>query len=328
MSHAKAQKNGVVSAFAPGIYVRSSGTDAVYLDPVGDVALLDNHRTTILDMDQPEVAAWPILFNNWALADDSDVVENYRVNINAARAAQTPAPRKAGPPVSYTTLALNLPSETKLDDRLSLYEKVWQASAATENLPLPSKFSVGEMLLDTATAVQQLNETVLKVANDVVADRTWADANAQSSFQRVTDLELSLLGSPATNWSYGGTVWSSFAGIADVLENISAVSVSAGTAVANVEGEFQSMFESVSAFRNSVGAKLSSLGLRVDMVKSQSLSAMSLSEIENLVGSVEIVSSKVAQMEKYRIKDRIEIEALQTRLESGTACFELSPGVV
>ena len=33
-------------------------------------------------------------------------------------------------------------------------------------------------------------------------------------------------------------------------------------------------------------------------------------------------------MEKDRLRDPIEIEALQCRLESGTACFELSQGVV
>ena len=327
VSHSKARKNIVASDFAPGIYVRTSGTDAVFLDPVGDIALLENHRTAILDTVQPEVAAWPILFNDWTLADDSAVVENYRLNINAARAAQTPAPRKAGQSSSYSTLLLKLPSETDLDDGLSLYEKVWQASSVTEGLPLPSNFTVGELLLDTSTAVQHLNDTVLKVAEDVMSDRAWADSNAQSSFQRVTDLELSL-GRPASNWSYGGTVWSSLSGIADAVENLSSISVSAGAAVANVEGEFQSMFEAVSAFKNSVGAKLSSIGSRIDMVESQSLSSMSLSEIERLVSSVENMSSKVTQMEKDRLRDRIEIEALQTRLESGTARFELSPGVV
>ena len=33
-------------------------------------------------------------------------------------------------------------------------------------------------------------------------------------------------------------------------------------------------------------------------------------------------------MEKNCLRDRIEIEVLQTRLESGTARFEISPGVV
>ena len=35
-SHSKARKNGVASAFALGIYVRSTGTDAVYLEPDDD----------------------------------------------------------------------------------------------------------------------------------------------------------------------------------------------------------------------------------------------------------------------------------------------------
>ena len=327
VSHAKARKSGVATAFAPGIYVRSTGTDAAYLAPVGDIALLANHRHAILNTAQPEVSAWPVLFNDWARSADSTDVETYRLNINAMKAIQTPAPRKTAPPSDYTALALSLPSEIDLDDGLALYEKVWTASAISESLPLPASFTVGEVLLNTATSVEHLNETVLKVASDVASDRAWSDSNAQSSFQRVTDLELSL-GRPATNWSYGETVWSSLSGIAAAVETLSAVSVNSRAAVANVESEFNAMFQSVSAFKNLVGTKLSSLASQVDLAESQSLSAMSLPEIERLVSSVELMSSKVSQMEKDRLRDRIEIKALQTRLESGTARFELSSGVV
>ena len=48
------------------------------------------------------------------------------------------------------------------------------------------------------------------------------------------------------------------------------------------------------------------------MAESQSLSAMSLPEIKRHVSSVERMSSKVSQMEKDRLRDHIEIEALQT----------------
>ena len=70
------------------------------------------------------------------------------------------------------------------------------------------------------------------------------------------------------------------------------------------------------------------MGICVDMIESLSLSAMSLSEIERLVISVDNMSSKVTQMEKDRLRDRSEIEALQTWLEFDTDQFEISPWVV
>jgi hypothetical protein len=312
-SHAKARRIGIEpSAFGPGIYVRAAGTDAVYTDPVGPIALMANHGDAILAKSEPEAAAWPLLFNDWALTVDSDEALNNRAATNAARAAQTPAPRKSCPAIDTVDLAFSTPAAITLDNGLEKYEKVWQSSADEDNLPLPSEFSIGELLVDTINAVKNLNTAVTNVAVDVAHKRAWTDTNAQESLQRVTDL----------------TLWSSLSGIASAMENVSVTAVSAMASANKLDDEFQHMFSAVTDFKSSMSAKLSSVSGRVDMVESQSLASMSTSEIERLVSTVESMSQKVERLEGDRVKDRLQIEALQTRLESGTARFELSPGVV
>ncbi len=327
-SHSKARNSEVLNVFAPGIYVRASGTDTVYLDPVGDISLLENHQSAILDTVQSEVSAWPILFNDWALATDSGEAKKNRVDVEAARAVQTPAPRKSRPaPANYTTIEVTTPDETEVEAGLALYETVWSSAAEASSLPLPSAFTVGQVLLDTTISLQHLNSTVLQMGNDVISDRTWSDSNARTTAQRVTDLEVSV-GCPTSNWIYGSTVWSSLAGLASTVETACGNAISAGIDINNLDKEFQAMFTSMSSFKSTLTDKLTSVSNRVDLVESQSLASMTAAEIARLVESVDTMSEKVSKLEKERIKDRIEIESLQTRLETGTARFELCPGVV
>ena len=327
-SHARARTSAVVSGFGPGIYVKAGGSDTVYLDPVGDISLLENHRDAILDTVQPEVSAWPILFNDWSLASDSGEAKKNRVDANAARAVQTPAPRKSRPAsANYTTIEVNTPDEAEVEAGLAMYETVWSAAAEAASLPLPSAFTAGQVLLDTTVSLQHLNSTVLEMANDLLSDRTWADTNARSTAHRVTNLEVSV-GAPVSNWIYGSTVWSSLAGMASTLETACGDSISAGLDVRTLETEFQAMFSAMSGFKSSMSEKLTTVSNRVDLVESQSLSSMTSLDVARLVESVEDMSLKVDRMEKDRIRDRAEIESLQTRLETGTARFELAPGVV
>ena len=329
-SHSKARTSEVLNVFAPGIYVRASGTDTVYRAPVGDVSLLENHQSAILDTVQPEVSAWPILFNNWARTSDSGEAKKNRVDAEAARAVQTPAaPHKSRPAsINYTTIEVDTPDETEVEaGGLAMYETVWSSAAETASLPLPSAFTMGQVVLDTTVSLQHLNSTVLQMGNDVINDRTWSDSNARSTAQRVTDLEVSV-GLPTANWTYGSTVWSSLAGLASTVETACGDSIAASLDINNLDREFQAMFTSISAFKSTMSDKVAAMSNRVDFVESQSLASMSTPEIARLVESVESMSNRVSMLEKERIRDRIEIEALQTRLETGTARFELAPGVV
>lgn len=111
--------------------------------------------------------------------------------------------------------------------------------------------------------------------------------------------------------------------------NVLVISILAMASAKKLDDEFQSMFSAVTDFKSCMSTKLASVSSRVDMVESQSLASMSISEIKCLVSTVKSISQKDDCLESDRVKDRLQIEALQTHLEYGTARFELSPpGVV
>lgn len=122
---------------------------STYLNPVGPISLMANHGDAIVNKSEPEAAAWPLLFNDWALSgDDSDRAVNNQAANNAARrgAALTPVLCKPCPSINISGLTFVTPTSQALDDGLDQYEKVWQSSADADGSPLPTVFSIGELL--------------------------------------------------------------------------------------------------------------------------------------------------------------------------------------
>ena len=337
-SHVINRDNGNTRSFGAGIFVRAPGTHNVYCEPVGSIALLATHRTAILSHACRDVTQWPSLFNGWDNFSSSSDAAATREAVDRAKLIQTPAKRSAG--VSNLTGALDilnlgspaLEFSASDDAGLGAYEDVWSACATGINMALPASFTVKQFLSDVWSKTKSTQERTAVFGLNLDEDRRWADSEIESSNRRITDLEISM-GSARENWTYGPTIWESVGAIATSVEaGPSAEDVTQSwSAVSKLASEFESMFSAVSSFKSTVGMEINHLSNKLASLEAgtgDTSGGSNPAEIAAITDMMNIMSARIEEMERERVRDRAAIDSLQTRLEVGSQRFELRSGTV
>ena len=340
-SHLANRESGNTRSFGAGIRVRANGTSNVFSEPVGDIALLQNHGEAILSHGNRDSTQWPSLFNDWSLFADSEQAAASRDAVLKAKLVQTPAKR---PPVIDVTgelvggmagLNLGTVPNMSLDilDGLASYESVWVKSAKVHDHSLPSLFTVKSFLEDLWQGVASTKASSDLVALNLEEDRKWSDAELESSNRRITNLELSS-GIARKNWSYGPTIWESLGAMATVVESKPGADEvnQSWNEVSNLKVEFDSMFTATASFQSEVRQGLDHVTNKVNALEvagSGTGTSGNLSEeVEQLTDKLCFLVQRIEDLESSRVRDQATIEALQAKLEVGSQRLELRSGVV
>ena len=115
-----------------GIYVRTGpDKDMVHKAPVGELELLDNHRSVILTAPDCTPAIWNTRFNTWRTSSDAEEAKQVFATIKKAKAFQTPMKRpKIDDGMLLKVLfqeltAVDILGYDDLQSHLKSYEKIW-----------------------------------------------------------------------------------------------------------------------------------------------------------------------------------------------------------
>ena len=328
VSHAKNRPSDPVG---PGIYVRCTligpNHDRVLQSPVGDVSLLDVHRTAILTEKDVTPNNWVSKFNTWSKAatvEEAAEVETFK---DLAREAQTPAKRKTTIE-QITSLIDQDPMEIlgmDMDAALTLYEDVWNAAAQAANIKKEETHHLKELLLSTTSRLDSLTSAVKGLSAEMSGIERWATDGVDQASLRVTELEQRL-GAPTGTHP---TVWSA---IDTLTQDHVLAKAASDTKFSDVDNEFNQMFTGVTAFQNKVNSSIASLSAQAPTAPTNAPSgAPSTSAPSNapdplvaaMNATMEALKADLDQLQLERAADRARIESLESRLETGTDQVEV-----
>ena len=91
------------------------------------------------------------------------------------------------------------------------------------------------------------------------------------------------------------------------------------------------MFSAVSSFKSTVGMEINHLSNKLASLEAgtgDTSGGSNPAEIEAITNMMSIMSARIEEMERERVRDRAAIDSLQTRLEVGSQRFELRSGTV
>ena len=305
-----------VDSFESGIYIRcgshESGNsyDKVYAAPVGSIGLMDYHMDSILSLEHTTPTAWTSRFATWGMST-SEVQEAETIaRRTAARAAQTPGKPKR-PVVSLvdsTTYEILDVDWNK--SGLETYENLWALdSAERDEIELPTTFKAGNLISAIGNSVKSLIERVETIWKRVEVADQWVEEVVETTNLRVSEMEHNI--GQADFSEYAGTsLWNSISLLSDGLKTVE----DQGDAM---EAELTTMFEATLKMRDGFEFQMEAMERR--------LSALEEGDNQG-TDSAELVA-RIRDLEQLRVGDRIRLEGLESRVDTGTNRYELNSSV-
>ena len=161
-------------------------------------------------------------------------------------------------------------------------------------------------------------EGVKESAQEQDRDRDWSENALLTTNLRVTDLDLTQ-GAPISKWEHGATLWNSISALHSRVEvKAATLAVDAlTTTVASHEDELTQIFEKTSGFQSGLVSRLTTLINRMDALEGDGTRG------EDMVDTMDDLRKKIDELSNDRIHDRLRIESLEARLESGSDQYKL-----
>ncbi len=349
-SHSDQRYRNETYTLDAGVYVRAPGKgETVYTDVVGSTSLLAHHREAILRCEEKNVAEYPSLFNDWKnYSTNSTLVDIFRTSKKKAKARQTPAKMAS---VGFDVGALISEPSVALPDTLEadiqLYQDLWEAFDDASVLDdkssptLPKDFNLGSLLSSNFQSVKDHSEVLTKLAKEVERNRVGLDHARGQVNSRLTDVELGI-GDAPDDWLFGGSLWSSMEGIANVaLEaTTKADYASLKAEVDGHESELNKIFTGFASFRASTENTLRALTTRLGSTLPQMAPQASVAPAAPLAApqqsggfsvSQDMYNSlltTITQLKSDRQSDALKIRSLEQKLQMNDAAYNIGGTVI
>ncbi len=343
-THVLQRKKGETPMFPAGIYVRATVRGGkgclVHPDVVAPLSLLEHHRQAIMECEEPSLARWPTLFDEWGRTTSASANDRLQSIKYLSRRQQTPAKRISKldtDPLDdlLTSEEMDIPDLAEKARTLqNNWNKLVSLSLSEDEEAGPSfedAAFLSQFLVSQHSALKKIVNVLEQVTNEVGMSKTWVDSVSEAFGARIGDLEI-MMGEPPKDWNVGSTVWASLASLLESLKEVITRSEfdEIKASVESHEEEFTRMFAGFSLFRGKVDSSLRTLALRMDALESEGAAAPSkepsASHASNEV--LEALLNRLELLEEHRELSEKRIESLENQLMSETASYEVAPGVV
>mmetsp|Transcript_20683 Transcript_20683/g.30304 ORF Transcript_20683/g.30304 Transcript_20683/m.30304 type:complete len:733 (-) Transcript_20683:5335-7533(-) len=333
----------VKAKIGPGIYIRSREKDKVFHSPIGDVSLLSAFQDEILHSADTSAPAWAQKFNLWKQSMVTQEAPTAVIELKAkARKMQTPAKRDPDASMYFDDADIDLPSEAEINSFQSIsdtYERYWRFDSSdtidTHTLPpvLPAQFFIQDTLAAQQGHILKLQDTIAQLRLDKARDLAWSDRELESTNLRLSDLEVATGSLPLNSTSLAPDLWSSVTQLAQevntMTQDLGVTDLEMQSMVTKVhehEQELNKLFGSSSTALNDIKRSILTLTTRVDnLTQEVGLSPLNAPSMD-ISAKFEAMEIKLGALERDRVHDRAQIEALESRFDSGSHKLDLGGG--
>ena len=135
--------------FEAGIYLQTARENIAYCFPVDTVTLFGSHFDAIKSFPWITVSDWTVALNTWNTTRGSDYAGRREDKMDKTRMHQTPFNHvkfKQNDLEMMELDTINL-EEVGVDECLTTYEKMLEASASDHSIDMPQAFRVGLFLM-------------------------------------------------------------------------------------------------------------------------------------------------------------------------------------
>ena len=162
-----------------------------YLSPVGNVAVFDSHNDVINVFPGSSVSDWNLALNTWNTTRDSKDAGRREGMAEKARTAQNPRHPVKGKYADLDMMELDTINleEVGMDEGLTIYENIWEASASDHSINMNHAFHVGLFLKYTRRRQDKAVELWGNLCRDVLADQVRVDEKILYTNLRLADIE-------------------------------------------------------------------------------------------------------------------------------------------
>ena len=155
------------------------------------MALFDTHRNVITAFPGRSVSGWTVSLNTWNKTIDSEDKGSLDDTTDKSRTDKT-----SRRPVKYkqTNLyiieldTINL-EEFEMDEGLTIYEKMWGASALDHSIDMNQAFWVGWLLKAISRRQEKAVDLWGTLCRDVSSDQVWVDESILYTNLQLAEIE-------------------------------------------------------------------------------------------------------------------------------------------
>jgi hypothetical protein len=313
-----------------GLYIRasSSSKDKVFSSPVGDISLLDNFQSEILNKVQWIPSEWALAFSRMKSCASPTQLTERQSKIVLAKSFQTPA---KGMPISFEHCKMELEKVdvddlldlTTIQESLAFYEDIWRKAAIDSHVSPPAAMDLGDILGTLSSrdiALQGAVENLLKQQEE---DRSWVEATLSVSVDRICELEA-LTGTPKEFNHSRPSVWDTLGALSKAVEKGSDECNSRLHEVEDKVARFSMGVSNLTACINSLPDELDRLSERVD-----GMSYGEGREVHDTQLAVHELRNKMETLSAIQDDLKVRLEDVEGELSATNGCsYEFTDEIV
>ena len=271
---------------------------------MGSISLMDYHRQYIISLEHMTPSSWISRFATWGMSTSEDQQEAETIARRmAARAAQTPGKPRRPALTSLDSTAYEILGVEWNKSGLDSYETLWSRDAALQDVVLPTTFTADKLISAIGNSIKTLVE---KIESRGGRQAKWGvEEVIDTTNLRVLELTHNI--GEADFSEYAGTsLWNLISLLSNGLKTVEEQGYA-------IKAELTTMFDATMKMRNGFEVQMDTMECRLN----------ALEDGENQGPDSELVS-RIRDLEQLRVGDRIWIESLESRLDTGSDRYKLN----